>query len=321
MNKNIAIIMGGYSSEYYISIKSGEVVYDTLKDEDDLNLYKIIIEKDNWHYLDDNNQKHQVSKDKFEVILENHLIKFDLVFNTIHGIPGENGEIQRYFENLGIFQTSSNSKESSLTFDKNRCKEKIKSFGYLTPHSILTNKTEVTDYKKIISQLNFPVFVKPNSGGSSFGISRVEEKKDLDKALDHCFKEDSYALIEEEIVGREITVGVINYRGKVVALPPTEIKSYNRFFDYNAKYMGESDEITPAEISPGNEKEVMKIATEIYNKLNLKGFSRCDFIMRDNMFYFLEVNTNPGLTKESILPQQALAAHISLKDLFRSVID
>lgn len=313
--------MGGYSSEDKISIKSGEVVYKTLSEEKDINLYKVIIKKDEWYHEDKDFTKYEIIKDTFQIIKNDQLISIDLVFNTIHGIPGENGEIQSYLEKIGINQTSSESYESKITFDKNICKEEIKKIGYLTPKSLIINKNEDYDIEEILSKLKLPIFIKPNAGGSSFGISRVDDKKNIINSINFCFKEDDNALIEEEISGREISVGVIKYKNEIISLPPTEIISHNSFFDYDAKYNGESDEITPADITKEEKEEVRKISLDIYKKLNLKGFSRCDFILRNNLFYFLEVNTNPGLTEESILPQQAIAANISLKDLFRSVID
>ena len=313
--------MGGYSSEYNISIKSGEVVYKTLSIEQDLNLYKIIIKKDEWYHEDKNLKKYKIKKDTFQIIKNDKLITIDLVFNTIHGIPGENGEIQSYLEKIGIKQTSSNSFESKITFDKNICKQEVKKIGYSTPKSIMVNKNDQYDTKEILSKLKLPLFIKPNAGGSSFGISRVDDEKNIINAINFCFKEDKNALIEEEINGREISVGMLKYKNEIISLPPTEIISHNSFFDYDAKYNGESDEITPANITKEEEEEVRKISLNIYKKLNLKGFSRCDFILRDKIFYFLEINTNPGLTEESILPQQAKAANISLLDLFRSVID
>lgn len=313
--------MGGYSSEYNISIKSGEVVYKTLSIEQDLNLYKIIIKKDEWYHEDKDLKKYEIKKDTFQIIKNDKLITIDLVFNTIHGIPGENGEIQSYLEKIGIKQTSSNSFESKITFDKNICKQEVKKIGYSTPKSIIINKNDKYDTKEMLSKLKLPLFIKPNAGGSSFGISRVDDEKNIINAINFCFKEDKNALIEEEINGREISVGMLKYKNEIISLPPTEIISHNSFFDYDAKYNGESDEITPANITKEEEEEVRKISLNIYKKLNLKGFSRCDFILRDKIFYFLEINTNPGLTEESILPQQAKAANISLLDLFRSVID
>ena len=313
--------MGGYSSEYKISIKSGEVVYKILSEEEDINIYKVIIKKDEWYHEDNDFTKYEIKKDTFQIIKNDQLISIDYVFNTIHGIPGENGEIQSYLEEIGINQTSSESYESKITFDKNICKEEIKKIGYLTPKSLIINKNDHYNVEEILSKLKLPIFIKPNAGGSSFGISRVDDKKNIINSINFCFKEDDNALIEEEISGREISVGVIKYKNEIISLPPTEIISHNSFFDYDAKYNGESDEITPANITKEEEEEVRKISLDIYKKLNLKGFSRCDFILRNNLFYFLEVNTNPGLTEESILPQQAKAANISLKDLFRSVID
>ncbi len=321
MKKNVAVLMGGYSSEYNISLKSGEVVYNTLLKEDDINLFKVIISENEWKCVDSKDSLLEIKKDSFQFIRNNNLINVDLVFNTVHGIPGENGEIQSYFENLNIKQTSSESSESKLTFDKDRCKNDVKKIGYLIPNSILVKKEEDINTDNILNKLTLPLFIKPNSGGSSFGISRVTEKKDIIKALEICFKEDDKALIEEEIKGREISVGVINLKGTITPLPPTEIISHNDFFDYDAKYNGESDEITPADIKIELENRVKEISLDIYKKLNLRGFSRCDFILRNNKFYFLEVNTNPGLTEESILPQMAKAGGISLRDLFRSVID
>ena len=321
MKKNVAVLMGGYSSEYNISLKSGEVVYNTLLKEDDINLFKVIISENEWKCVDSKDSLLEIKKDSFQFIRNNNLINVDLVFNTVHGIPGENGEIQSYFENLNIKQTSSESSESKLTFDKDHCKNVVKKIGYLIPNSILVKKEEDINTDNILNKLTLPLFIKPNSGGSSFGISRVTEKKDIIKALEICFKEDDKALIEEEIKGREISVGVINLKGTITPLPPTEIISHNDFFDYDAKYNGESDEITPADIKIELENRVKEISLDIYKKLNLRGFSRCDFILRNNKFYFLEVNTNPGLTEESILPQMAKAGGISLTDLFRSVID
>jgi len=205
MKKNIAIIMGGYSSEYNISIKSGEVVYKTLSIEQDLNLYKIIIKKDEWYHEDKNLKKYKIKKDTFQIIKNDKLITIDLVFNTIHGIPGENGEIQSYLEKIGIKQTSSNSYESKITFDKNICKQKVKKIGYSTPKSIMINKNDKYDTKEMLSKLTLPLFIKPNAGGSSFGISRVDDEKNIINAINFCFKEDKNALIEEEINGREIS--------------------------------------------------------------------------------------------------------------------
>ena len=274
--------MGGYSSEYDISIKSGEVVYRVLKENKDYNFYKIIINKNDWYHIDDKNIKYDIDKNTFEILKNNNRIKFNLVFNTIHGIPGEDGEIQSYLKKLNIKQTSSESEKARLTFNKDECKKVLKNIGINSPNSILLKENETLDLKNIYSAVNLPVFIKPNKGGSSFGISRVTQKKNIINALKKCFNEDNEALIEEEISGREISVGVIKYNGEIIALPPTEIISHNSFFDFNAKYKGESDEITPAKINLEEENMVKKISTEIYTYLGLKGFARSDFILRNS---------------------------------------
>ena len=318
--KNIAILMGGYSSEFEISLASGNVVYDILKKNKKFNFYKIIISVDKWYHIDINNSIYDIDKKNFTLIKNNKIIKFDLVFNTIHGIPGENGEIQMYLDKLKIPQTSSKSEVAKLTFNKNDCKNKLKKINIITPKSFLLNIKDKINIENILDEIKMPFFIKPNKGGSSYGISRIDKEKNIINGLKKCFKEDDEALIEEEIIGREISVGVVNINNKVIALPPTEIISYNTFFDYKAKYEGESDEITPAHITKNEEIMIKKISIEIYNFLKLSGFSRSDFILKNNIFYFLEVNTNPGLTKESILPQQARAANIDLYKLFNSLL-
>ena len=312
--------MGGYSSEYEISLASGNVVYDILKKNKKFNFYKIIISVDKWYHIDTDNSIYEIDKKNFTIIKNNKIINFDLIFNTIHGIPGENGEIQRYFDNLKIPQTSSKSDVARLTFNKNDCKNKLKKIQIITPKSLLLNIEDEINIENILDKIKMPFFIKPNKGGSSYGISRIDKRKNIIKGIKKCFKEDNEALIEEEIIGREISVGVVNYKNKIIALPPTEIKSYNSFFDYEAKYKGESDEITPAKITKDEEIIIKKKSIKIYKFLKLNGFSRSDFILKNNIFYFLEINTNPGLTKESILPQQARAANINLYDLFNSVL-
>ena len=318
--KNIGILMGGYSSEYEISLASGNVVYDILKKNKKFNFYKIIISVNKWYHIDIDNSIYEIDKKNFTIIKNNKIVNFDLIFNTIHGIPGENGEIQRYFDNLKIPQTSSKSDVARLTFNKNDCKNKLKKIRIMTPKSLLLNIENEINIENILDKIKMPFFIKPNKGGSSYGISRIDKRKNIIKGIKKCFKEDNEALIEEEIIGREISVGVVNYKKKIIALPPTEIISFNSFFDYEAKYKGESDEITPAKITKEEEIIIKKKSIKIYKFLKLSGFSRSDFILKNNIFYFLEINTNPGLTKESILPQQARAANINLYDLFNSVL-
>tara|TARA_B100000965_G_scaffold190726_1_gene159208 strand:- start:3461 stop:4420 length:960 start_codon:yes stop_codon:yes gene_type:complete len=316
-NKNIAILMGGYSSEYKVSIRSGNEVYNNLSSLK-YNLFRVIITKENWCCIDKNENKYPINIKNFRV--NKPKITFDYVINVIHGSPGEDGLIQSYFKMLNINHSSSDYSQSALTFNKNECKNFLIKHEILTPKSFLLNKNINININEIINKTGIPVFVKPNKGGSSFGISRAEKINNLKFSIEKAFKEDDEVIIEEEIKGREISVSVIQFKNKIIALPPTEIVTHNEFFDYNAKYKGQSDEITPAKLSKDETILIQKLSKKIYKILDLKGFSRSDFILKNNKFYFLEINTNPGLTKESILPQQALSYGISLEELFKSLI-
>lgn len=319
MKLNIAIIMGGYSSEYKISLKSGNVVYETL-DKSKYNAYRIHIFKDRWVYVDDNNEEHKINKDDFSVVVNNQTIRFDCVFNAIHGAPGEDGYMQAYFELLNIPHTSCGMYQAALTFNKRDCLSTLKPYGIKTAESYYLNLSDSIDETKIIDKVGLPCFVKANKAGSSFGITKVYKKKDLKHAIDIAFKEDNEIIIESFLDGIEVSVGVIKYKGEIIVLPITEIVSENDFFDYEAKYLGQSQEITPAKISKEQEQKVNNIAKQVYEILKMDGFSRSEYIFKDGEPHLLEVNTVPGLTKESILPQQAVAAGISLSDLFDNAI-
>ena len=309
--------MGGYSSEYKVSIRSGNEVYNNLSSLK-YNLFRVIITKENWCCIDKNENKYPINIKNFRV--NKPKIIFDYVINVIHGSPGEDGLIQSYFKMLNINHSSSDYSQSALTFNKNECKNFLIKHEILTPKSFLLNKNINININEIINKTGIPVFVKPNKGGSSFGISRAEKINNLKFSIEKAFKEDDEVIIEEEIKGREISVSVIQFKNKIIALPPTEIVTHNEFFDYNAKYKGQSDEITPAKLSKDETILIQKLSKKIYKILDLKGFSRSDFILKNNKFYFLEINTNPGLTKESILPKQALSYGISLEELFKSLI-
>ena len=320
MKKNIAIIMGGYSSEFDISIKSGNVVYKYL-DKQKFNVYRILISKDKWVYIDDQDNELPVRKHDFSVKIRDQLITFDCVFNAIHGSPGEDGLMQAYFELLAIPQTSCDHYQAALTFNKRDLLSALKPYGIKAADSYYLNFGDTADHKAIEEKVGFPCFVKANKAGSSFGISKVYEKKDLPSAIDKAFQEDNEIIIESFLDGIEVSVGVITYHGKTKVLPITEIITDNDFFDYEAKYEGKSKEITPARISKIQEENVSLIAKKAYEVLKLKGFSRSEFIFIDDQPYMLEINTNPGLTEESILPQQAAKAGISLSELFENAIN
>lgn len=319
MKKNIAIIMGGYSSEYLISLKSGSVVYDCLP-KASYNAYCIHIFKDKWVYVADDLTEHPVNKADFSIVVTGSKINFDCVFNAIHGSPGEDGTIQAYFELLSIPHTSCGMYQAALTFNKRDCLSALKPYGVLTADSYFLNAGDAIDPSAIEKAVGFPCFVKANKAGSSFGVTKVYSKSDLPKAIETAFKEDDELIIESFLDGTEVSVGVIRYKGKVTVLPITEIVTDNDFFDYEAKYLGKSQEITPARLSPTQEAEVSKAAKHIYEVLKLDGFSRSEFIFKDGKPHLLEINTVPGLTKESILPQQAAKAGISLAELFENAI-
>ncbi|TCK66891.1 D-alanine-D-alanine ligase [Winogradskyella wandonensis] len=319
MLKNIAIIMGGYSSEYEISLKSGAVVYETL-DRNKYVPYSIHIFKNKWVYVDENGNETPINKDDFSVSIDNKKITFDCVFNAIHGSPGEDGFMQGYFELLGIRHTSCSMYQAALTFNKRDLLATLKPFGIKTAESYYLNLGDTIDEDAIVAKVGLPCFVKANKAGSSFGISKVYKKEDLKTAIELSFKEDDEIIIEQFLDGVEVSVGVISYKGETIVLPITEIVSENDFFDYQAKYEGKSQEITPARISKDYEEKVRREAKKIYELLKMKGFSRSEFIFKDGEPYLLEMNTVPGLTKESILPQQAAAAGITLEELFDNAI-
>ena len=320
MKKNIAIIMGGFSSEFEISLKSGQVVYETL-DPAKYNAFRIHIFKDKWVYVDADNNEHPIDRNDFSFTVEGAKTKFDCVFNAIHGTPGEDGFMQGYLELLGIPQTSCNMYQAALTFNKRDCLSALKPYCIKTAESYYVNLGDVIDEDAIIAKVGLPCFVKANKAGSSFGISKVYKKEEFKKALEVAFKEDDEVIIESFLDGIEVSVGVITYKGEVTVLPITEIVSENDFFDYQAKYLGQSQEITPARLTDEQEEKVRTVAKKVYEVLKMKGFSRSEFIFKDGEPHLLEVNTVPGMTKASILPQQAAVAGISLMDLFGNAIE
>ncbi|CAM4182054.1 D-alanine--D-alanine ligase [Zobellia roscoffensis] len=320
MKKNIAIIMGGYSSEYKISLTSGNVVHKYLNKEK-FNTYRIHIFKDKWVYVDEDNEEYPINKNDFSVNLEKETLRFDCIFNAIHGSPGEDGLMQAYFELIGIPQTSCDYYQSALTFNKRDLLSVLKPYGIHAAPSYYLNLGDTIDEEAIIEKVGLPCFVKANKAGSSFGISKVHEKENLKAAIDNAYKEDDEIIIEAFLDGTEVSVGVITYRGEIKVLPITEIVSENDFFDYEAKYEGKSQEITPGRISTIQQKKVEEIAKRAYEVLKMKGYSRSEFIFIGDEPYMLEMNTTPGLTTESILPQQAEKEGISLEELFTSAVD
>lgn len=320
MKKNIAIVMGGYSSEVNISLTSGNVVYNNL-DKEKYNSFRVHILKDKWVALDDSENEYPIDKNDFSFVLGDKKITFDCVFNAIHGAPGENGMLLAYFNLINLKHTSAPFYQMALTFNKRDTLSVVKEYGVKTAVSVYLNKGDVVDLDKIIAKVGLPCFIKPNNAGSSYGISKAHTKAEILPALEKAYKEDSEILIESFLDGPEVSVGVIEYKGEIKVLPITEIVTENDFFDYEAKYEGKSQEITPARISEEIKIKVEEIAKKVYSILNMSGFSRSEFILVDNEPHFLEMNTVPGLTESSILPQQAQVAGILLKELFDNAIE
>jgi D-alanine-D-alanine ligase len=318
--KNVAIVMGGYSSEYKISLTSGNVVFNQLN-KTKYRLFRIHILPEKWVYVDENEKEFPINKHDFSVIIDGKTIFFDVVFNAIHGTPGEDGLLQAYFQLLGIPQTSCDYYQAALTFNKRDLLSVLKPYGIKTATSFYLNLGDTINSEEIISKVGLPCFVKPNKSGSSFGISKVKSLEELLPAIENAYKEDNEIIIESFLDGTEVSVGVINYKGEIKVLPITEIVSENDFFDYEAKYLGKSKEITPARISEELKVKIENVAKRAYEVLKMKGFSRSEFIIVNNEPHMLEMNTIPGLTTESILPQQAREAGISLPELFENAIE
>ena len=320
MKKKIAIAMGGYSSEYRISINSGNMVYKNLN-RDLYEPYRVHILQKEWFVVADDDTPYPINKNDFTVKIAGKTISFDCVFNTIHGTPGENGLLQAYLELIGIPQTTCGYYQAALTFNKRDLISVLKPYGIKSAVNYFLNKEDKVNTEEILARVGLPCFVKANRAGSSFGITKVKTEDEVLPATKNAFKEDDEVIIESFLDGTEVSVGVITYKGKVKALPVTEIISENEFFDYEAKYLGKSQEITPANISEEQTKKVQEIAKLIYKKLKMRGFTRSEFIFHNGEPHFIEMNTTPGLSAASILPKQAAAAEISLSELFGSAIE
>lgn len=320
MKKNIAIVMGGYSSEVHISIKSGNVVCENISKEQ-YNTFRVHILKEKWVALDEVGNEYPINKHNFSFNMNGATITFDAVFNAIHGTPGEDGKLLAYFELIGLKHSSAPFYQMALTFNKRDSLSVVKNAGINTAKSVYLNQGDAIHPEEIISAVGLPCFVKPNNAGSSFGISKVKSLEELIPAIEKAYAEDTEILIESFLDGTEVSVGVIEYQGAVTVLPMTEIVTENDFFDYEAKYLGQSEEITPARISEELRKKVAKVAKKAYRVLNMKGISRSEYIIVNGEPYFLEMNTVPGFTNESLVPQQALAAGITLPQLFHNSIE
>lgn len=321
MKKKIALIAGGDSGEYSISIRSAAMVFAEI-DSEKYEVFVVEIKGKDWFYKHPDLGIIQIDKNDFSLRLGTEKIVFDGIFNMIHGSPGENGKLQGYFDMLGLPYTSSNAITSALTFNKAYCNHIVRSTGVAVSKSIHLFKQHPCDLNVLLQNINLPVFVKPNQGGSSVGMSKVSKKEDLQAALEKAFAEDSEILIEEYIKGRELTCGAFEYRGEILRFPVTEIISKKEFFDYEAKYTENmASEVTPAAISEDTKQKVHETISKLYRVLNCKGVVRFDFILNEGNLWFLEVNTIPGMSSASIVPQQIKAMGYSLRAFYSMILE
>lgn len=322
MKKKIALVTGGLSGEAQISYKSAVTVGNNIN-RDIYDVYRIDINPDGWWYWPWDGERSRVNRDDFSINHEGATIHFDAVLMCIHGTPGEDGKLQGYFDMLGLPYTSCDAATSALTFNK-RYTVAVAAFGgvNVAKSMHLFSHTPVSP-EQILEQLRLPVFVKPNNGGSSIGMSKVNQPEELAPALQKAFKEDTQVLVEEFISGREFTIGVFKQNGKITVLPITEIIAHNEFFDFEAKYQGKSEEITPAKISPAMQSALESAAVRVYEVMNCRGVVRIDFICNeaDNKPFMLEVNTVPGQSEASVIPQQVRAMGWDLKDFYGAIIE
>ena len=322
MKKKIALVTGGYSGEAVISYKSAITIEKNI-DADKWDCYKIDINPAGWFYMAADGQKIPVDKNDFSITVNSTKINFDAVLVGLHGTPGEDGKLQGYFDCLKIPYTSCDAATSALTFNKRYTVAVAAFAGMHVARSLHLFKNIPVTVDAILKELQLPLFVKPNNGGSSLGISKVKAAGELQQALDKAFNEDDQVLVEEFISGREFTIGVFKSKGKIIALPITEIISKNEFFDFEAKYEGASEEVTPANVEESIAEKVRAEAIRAYSVFNCNGIVRIDFIYNktDGNPYMLEINTVPGQSAASLVPQQVVAMGWTLKEFYTALIE
>lgn len=324
MRKVIALVTGGYTGESVVSFKSAAFVQSQLNAEL-YEVYKISIVKDGWYMEGPEGERYPVDRNDFSLRMGEKLIRFDAVFIMLHGSPGEDGKLQGYFDMLDIPYTSCDALTSSLTMNKGYTKSIVKDIdGLYTARSVQLFSPSVNHSEDLLKKLSLPLFVKPNNGGSSIGMSKVRSAGELPEALSRAFKEDSQVLVEEFIEGREFSIGVYEGRDGITVLPATEVIPANDFFDFEAKYTpGATEEITPGRMNEEERSRVDRIIRDIYIKLNCKGMVRIDYFLQEatSDFYFVEINTIPGQTAQSFIPQQVRAAGMKIDEFYGELIE
>lgn len=321
MKKNIAVVYGGDSSEFVVSVKSSKNVFESI-DPTIYNVWKVQMQGLNWDVFEGDGVIASVDKGDFSFILNGQKIKFDFAYITIHGTPGEDGKLQGYFDLVKVPYSTCGVYSSALTFNKYFCSNYLRNFNVPMAKSVRLFKGNPIDANQLVEELGLPVFVKPNAGGSSFGVTKVKEKHQLTEAIELAMKESSDILVEQFIEGKEFTCGLVKLSDQALIFPVTEVIPQNEFFDFEAKYTaGKTDEITPARISPELTQKVQQLSSRIYDLCDCSGIVRIDYILKDNEFYFLEVNTTPGMTATSFVPQQIAAMNRKLGDILGLIIE
>lgn len=319
MKKIIALLEGGFSSEAEVSYKSADTVYNNI-DKGHYEVYRIKILPEGW-YHESESRKISIDKTDFSLFLDGKKIKFECALIMIHGTPGEDGKLQAYFDMIGLPYTTCSHVTSTITFNKYFCNKVLANLGYQTASSVLLRDNMDLTPKEIEAKVGLPCFIKPNDGGSSFGASKASTLDEIESGIQQAFEHGKSVIIEEYLRGTEVTNGVIKMNGQPKALAITEIATENEFFDYAAKYKGESDEITPARISEQLTTEIQSLSESIYDQMGLNGIVRIDYMIVENTPYIIEINTIPGQSSASLIPQQAAYAGISLKDLYAQLIE
>lgn len=321
MKPNIAIVAGGDSSEIVVSLKSAAGLF-AFMDKDRYQVYQVTLTKGRWEVNISENEQIEINKADFSFIYQQQKVKFDFAYITIHGTPGENGILQGYFDLIGIPYSTCGVLASALSFNKFTCNQYLKSFGVKVSESILLRKAQTITNRELAEKIGFPCFVKPNVGGSSFGVTKVKSEAEVQPAIEKAFKEGDEVMIEALMEGLEITCGIYKTKDKSVVLPVTEVVPHNDFFDFDAKYKGQVDEITPARIGKELTDRVQKLTSAIYDILGCKGFVRIDYIITGgSVINLLEVNTTPGMTVTSFIPQQVRAAGLEMREVLTEIIE
>jgi D-alanine-D-alanine ligase len=312
--KKVAVIEGGYSSEKAISIKSAKTVFDIL-DRTKFDPTRVLIDENEWTAYDEEG-RYPIDKNDFSFIKNNLKVQFEYAFIVIHGTPGEDGKLQGYLDMVGVPYNTSSAAITSLTFQKFHCNQFLKNFGINVPEAALIKPDDEINEKQILKKIKLPCFVKPTDGGSSFGVTKVKNENKLLPAIKAAFKHGTEVVVEQSIEGREVTCGVYSAKEGIKALPVTEIISENEYFDYDAKYNGKSKEVTPADLDSQMAKNIKELTIKIYGILGMKGIVRVDYIIsKENTPYVIEVNSIPGMSKESIIPQMIKKNRLKINKL------